>query len=60
MHPEGTPHPADKGSTYCPFPGEAKMQMLSPFPSCPVYRTQQERKGRTDPAFLLRTAWLTW
>lgn len=60
MHPEETPYPAGEGSTFCPFLGEAKMQLRPPFPFWPVYSTQQGRKGRTDLTFLLRTAWLTW
>lgn len=60
MHPEGTPHPAGEGCTVCPFPGEAKTHTLPLFRSCSVYRTQHGREGGTDPAFLLRTVWLTW
>lgn len=53
--PGGTLLPACEGPISS-FSQEAKMHPLPPFP---VHRTQQGREERADPAFPLRTAWLT-
>lgn len=53
--PEGTLLPVCESSVSS-FSREAKMHLLPPFPA---HRTQQGREGRADPAFPLRTAWLT-
>lgn len=57
MLPEGTLSPDGTTSALLWKDKDANIASL-PLLSC--IQAQQRQKGRADPAFPLRTAWLTW